>query len=136
AAPWRAGRGAGVTLPPARRTRAAVVGRWREACAGLSCWFGDGEGHNPPPFSPPHADLFIAPADSINMTGEPCATGRPVFVFDPGGGSPKFARFHQALAQYGATRPLPRRFERLRDRSHKPPHSGGTTAPGNCPPPG
>ena len=57
---------------------------------------------------------FIVPADSINMVGEPCATGKPVYVFEPEGGSPKFARFHDALRRHGATRPLPVRFERWR----------------------
>ena len=123
-----AGLGAGLMITPSRRTPAAVMRRIREACAGLSCWLWDGEGDNPYPYFLAHADLFIAPADSINMTGEPCATGRPVFVFDPGGGSPKFARFHQALAQYGATRPLPRRFERLETWTYTPLNSAEAIA--------
>jgi mitochondrial fission protein ELM1 len=123
-----AGLGAGLMITPSRRTPAAVMTRIREACAGLPCWLWDGEGDNPYPYFLAHADLFIAPADSINMTGEPCATGRPVFVFDPGGGSPKFARFHQALTQYGATRPLPPRFERLETWTYTPLNSAETIA--------
>ena len=53
-------------------------------------------------------NIFIfGDADSVNMTGEACATGRPVYVFEPGPGSPKFARFHAALRRHGATRSLP-----------------------------
>jgi len=123
-----AGLGAGLMITPSRRTPAAVVTRIREALTGLTYWLWDGEGDNPYAHFLAHADFFIAPADSINMTGEPCATGRPVFVFDPGGGSPKFARFHQALAQYGATRPLPPRFERLESWSYPPLNSAETIA--------
>jgi hypothetical protein len=53
-----------------------------------------------------HADAVIVTADSVNMTSEACVTGRPVMVFEPNGGSQKFARFHSALRDYGATRPL------------------------------
>ena len=37
-------------------------------------------------------------------------TGKPVYVFEPRGGSAKFSRFHAGLAAHGATRiaPAPR----------------------------
>jgi hypothetical protein len=54
------------------------------------------------------------------MCGEAAATGRPVYVFTPSGGSDKFARFHAALAGHGATRPLPATFERLDDWTYPP----------------
>ena len=68
---------------------------------------GTRRGDNPYPAFLAHADRFIVTADSVNMTGEPCATGRPVWVFQPSGGSAKFERFHASLRRYGATRPLP-----------------------------
>jgi len=120
--------GAGLMITPSRRTPAAVVTRIRDACSGLRCWLWDGAGDNPYAYFLAHADAFIAPADSINMTGEPCATGRPVYVFDPGGGSAKFARFHRSLVQHGATRPLPRQFERLETWSYRPLNSAETIA--------
>jgi mitochondrial fission protein ELM1 len=43
-----------------------------------------------------------------------------VYVFEPAGGSPKFARFHEALRRRGATRPLPTRFDRLEMWSYPP----------------
>jgi uncharacterized protein len=41
-------------------------------------------------------------------------------VFAPEGGSDKFARFHEALRRYGATRPLPERFSTLESWSYAP----------------
>ncbi|MGD9867224.1 MAG: ELM1/GtrOC1 family putative glycosyltransferase, partial [Hyphomicrobiales bacterium] len=53
-------------------------------------------------------------------TGEACATGKPVWVFEPEGGSPKFARFHEALRRYGATRALPASIGQLESWSYTP----------------
>jgi len=68
------------------------------------------------------------PADSVNMTGEACATGKPVYVFEPEGGSRKFAKFHDALRRHGATRPLPAHFDRLETWSYAPIHSSDAIA--------
>ena len=67
-----------------------------------------------------HADMFVVTADSINMTGEACATGKPVYVFEPKGGSAKFLRFHESLRRYGATRKLPDNFSRLEKWTYAP----------------
>jgi mitochondrial fission protein ELM1 len=112
--------GAGLMITPSRRTPADVAAFVREATAGMHRLFWDGVGANPYPAFLAHADTFIAPADSVNMTGEPCATGKPVYVFAPEGGSPKFTRFHEALHRHGATRPLPDLFERLETWSYAP----------------
>jgi uncharacterized protein len=120
--------GAGLMITPSRRTPADIVARIREAVTGPSQWLWDEEGDNPYPYFLAHADAFVAPADSVNMTGEPCATGRPVFVFHPDGGSAKFDRFHRALERYGATRPLPRRFERFETWSYAPLNSAESIA--------
>ena len=107
-------------ITPSRRTPADVTAFVREATAGAQRLLWDGEGANPYPAFLAHADAFIVPADSVNMTGEPCATGKPVYVFAPEGGSPKFDRFHAALRRHGATRPLPDPFERLESWSYAP----------------
>jgi mitochondrial fission protein ELM1 len=65
-----------------------------------------GQGENPYPQFLAAADAFIVTADSVNMTGEACATGRPIFVFHPDGGRAKFRVFHKSLEDYGATRRL------------------------------
>jgi uncharacterized protein len=120
--------GAGLMVTPSRRTPAAIVEVVREATSGIARIFWDGAGENPYPHFLAHADAFIAPADSVNMTGEPCATGKPVYVFDPGGGSAKFTRFHEALRRHGATRPLPDHFERLETWTYEALNSAETIA--------
>ncbi|MDX2203945.1 MAG: mitochondrial fission ELM1 family protein [Hyphomicrobiaceae bacterium] len=114
------GLGAGLMITPSRRTPAAITAFVREATRELPRIFWDGEGENPYPHFLAHADAFVVPADSVNMTGEPCATGRPVYVFTPEGGSAKFDRFHASLAAHGATRPMPAVFERLETWSYAP----------------
>lgn len=52
------------------------------------------------------ADAIVVSADSVNMAGEAASTGKPVYVFDLPGNAGKFRRFHEALAQTRATRPL------------------------------
>lgn len=112
--------GAGLMITPSRRTPADITRFVRQATEGLPRVFWDGDGPNPYAHFLAHADAFVVPADSVNMTGEPCATGKPVYVFEPRGGSAKFARFHAALARHGATRPLPARFEQLETWSYPP----------------
>jgi mitochondrial fission protein ELM1 len=112
--------GAGLMITPSRRTPPAIAVFVRDATAGLPRLFWNGEGENPYPHFLAHADAFVVPADSVNMTGEPCATGKPVFVLHPEGGSPKFNRFHQELVNRSITRPLPRRFEQLQTWSYPP----------------
>jgi mitochondrial fission protein ELM1 len=120
--------GAGLMITPSRRTPAEIVAYVREATDGVPRFFWDGEGENPYPHFLAHADFFVAPADSVNMCGEPCATGRPVYVFEAEGGSAKFTRFHEALRRHGATRPLPERFERLEPWTYEPLNSSETIA--------
>jgi len=120
--------GAGLMVTPSRRTPEPIIDFVRTATQGSPRIFWDGEGENPYPQFLAHADAFIVPADSVNMTGEPCATGRPVYVFEPEGGSAKFMRFHEMLRRHGATRPLPESFERLETWSYAPLNSAETIA--------
>jgi len=115
-----AAQGAGLMVTPSRRTPREVVAFVRDTTAGARRLLWEGSGDNPYPAFLAHADAFVVPADSVNMTGEPCATGKPVYVFTPAGGSSKFARFHAALRRYGATRPLPDPFERLENWHYVP----------------
>lgn len=120
--------GATLMITPSRRSEKAIVERAERASAGFPRIFWDMMGENPYPQYLAAADAFLAPADSINMTGEPCATGRPVYVFHPDGGSPKFARFHEALTRYGATRPFPDPFSGLDQWSYTPLNSAAAIA--------
>lgn len=120
--------GAGLMVTPSRRTPQPLRDAIRAALAGRAAFFWDGEGENPYPHMLAHADGFIVPADSVNMTGEPCVTGRPVYVFEPDGGSLKFRRFHEALRAHGATRACPDRFERFEAWAYEPLHSAEVIA--------
>jgi mitochondrial fission protein ELM1 len=120
--------GAGLMITPSRRTPAPISELVRAATAGSPRIFWDGSGDNPYPQFLAHADAFVVPADSINMTGEACATGKPVYVFEPDGGSAKFTRFHAALRRHGAIRPMPERFERLETWSYAPLNSAEAIA--------
>jgi mitochondrial fission protein ELM1 len=123
-----AGLGAGLMITPSRRTPADITAFVHEGTQALPRLFWSGQGDNPYPRFLAHADALVAPADSVNMVGEACATGKPVYVFEPEGGSPKFARFHAALKQHGATRPLPDRLDRLETWSYTPLNSAEAIA--------
>lgn len=115
-----AGLGASFLITPSRRTHQRLIAAAEEATRGAPRILWTGEGANPYPDFLAAADALVVTADSVNMCGEACATGRPVYIFTPSGGSPKFARFHASLAAHGATRPLPQGFERLEQWSYEP----------------
>jgi len=100
-------------ITPSRRTPAELVNVVDVATQSRPRILWTGRGENPYPSLLAHADLLIATADSINMTSEACATGRPVYVFEAVKISNKHARFHLALRRYGATRTLPDRLSDL-----------------------
>ncbi|MBX2804403.1 MAG: mitochondrial fission ELM1 family protein [Hyphomicrobiales bacterium] len=93
-------------LTPSRRTPPELLAAAKTVIAQKPHRLWEGHGENPYPDFLAAADTFLVTADSVNMTGEACATGRPVFVFYPSGGRPKFRAFHNALENYGATRRL------------------------------
>lgn len=120
--------GAGLMITTSRRTPERLAKRLQEAIAGKPTIFWNGDGPNPYPDFLAHADAFVITADSVSMICEAAATGRSIFLFSPTGGSPKFDRFHAALAAYGATRPLPASGEPLSSWSYRPLHSAETIA--------
>ena len=99
--------GASFMITPSRRSHQRLIRAADAATRDRPRILWDMTGVNPYPDFLAHADALVVTADSVNMTGEACATGRPVWVFQPSGGSPKFRRFHEALHRAGATRPLP-----------------------------
>lgn len=120
--------GASLLMTPSRRTEPAIIQCAKKAAEDFPHYFWDLMGENPYPSFVAHADAFLAPADSINMTGEPCATGRPVYVFHPDGGSAKFSRFHEALVRHGATRRMTPEFERIEIWNYEPLNSAAAIA--------
>ena len=67
-----------------------------------------------------HADLVIVTADSVGMTSDACATGRPVYVFEPSGGSEKLTLLHALLRSHGATRALTPQIDPADKWSYRP----------------
>lgn len=112
--------GASFMVTPSRRTHPELKAVAEHATRDFPRVFWDGSAPNPYPHYLAAADWLVVTADSVNMTGEACATGRPVYVFEPSGGSPKFRRFHDALRRLGATRPLPPRVEQLEEWTYQP----------------
>lgn len=98
--------GCSFMITPSRRTHPELLRLVDEATRGAPRILWDGTGENPYPQFLAQADALVVTADSVNMCGEACATGRPVYVFTPDGGSKKFGRFHAALREYGAVREL------------------------------
>jgi len=107
-------------ITPSRRTPPALLAAIDAATKSRPRLLWDGAGANPYPDFLAHADLLVVTGDSVNMTGEACATGRPVYVFEPGPASPKFDRFHTALRRHGATRPLPETMSRIETWTYPP----------------
>ncbi|MGI9524070.1 MAG: mitochondrial fission ELM1 family protein, partial [Hyphomicrobiaceae bacterium] len=92
--------GVGFMVTTSRRTHKRLENAVRMAIEAAPHIFWSGTGDNPYVDFLAHADWLIVTADSVNMTSEACATGRPVYVFEPEGGSAKFTRFHEALRRY------------------------------------
>ncbi len=120
--------GASFMVTPSRRSHRRLIEVADLATRDYPRIFWSGEGANPYPGFLAHADALLVTADSVNMTGEAAATGRPVLVFFPSGGSAKFRRFHTALAAYGATRPVAGRIAELPRWSYEPVHSADLIA--------
>ena len=120
--------GASLMITPSRRTQPAIIDCARAATEGHDRIFWNMEGENPYPQFLAHADAFIVPADSVNMTSEPCVTGKPVYVFYPDGGSAKFERYHQALISRGITRRLPEGLVTIENWRYEPLNSAETIA--------
>ncbi len=120
--------GASFMITPSRRTHQRLVRVADAATRQFPRILWDMTGENPYPDFLANADYLVVTGDSVNMTGEACATGRPVWVFEPSGGSAKFRRFHEALRQYGATRPLPQEPQALQEWSYQPLHAASLIA--------
>ncbi len=98
--------GAGLMITASRRTPPDFLDAIDQVTASAHRILWRGEGDNPYPHFLAHADAFLVTADSVNMVGEAAATGKPIHVFHPEGGSAKFDRFHAALRAKGITRAL------------------------------
>jgi len=97
---------AGLMVTPSRRTGAAQSAIIREALKDKPALMWDGTGDNPYFGFLGAADAIIVTCDSVNMVGEAASTGKPVYVIELEGGSPKFRRFLDGMYAHGAARPF------------------------------
>lgn len=118
-----AAKGVSFLVTPSRRTPDNLIATAKRAIQNSPHIVWDGSGDNPYADFLAQADMLVVTADSISMTSEACATGKPVYIFEPEGGSAKFSRFHNALQEYGATRPLPVQIDALESWSYEPLYS-------------
>jgi hypothetical protein len=98
--------GAGLMVTPSRRTGADNEAILRARLSSLPAEVWDGTGENPYFAYLGLADAVVVTCDSVSMTSEACSTGKPVYVIELEGGSPKFRAFHDGLYQDGITRPF------------------------------
>lgn len=98
--------GLGLMMTVSRRTQPAALAILRQTLeqAGVPFVLWDGEGENPYFGYLGLADLILVTADSVNMTCEASATGKPVYTIELPGGSAKFNRFHQQMREQNRTR--------------------------------
>jgi mitochondrial fission protein ELM1 len=101
----------GLIVLPSRRTGADNVARLTRALEGTGAYLWQGDGENPYMGALGWADSFLVTADSVNMACEAAVTGKPVHIFPLPGGSAKFRKFHDSLAQKGITRPFTGKIE-------------------------
>lgn len=106
--------GGALLVTSSRRTGEANEAAVAKAIQGVPSVFWTGYGDNPYFAYLALADAIVVTADSVNMVSEAAATGKPIFVAELPGGSAKFERFHQALAEAGITRPFTGRLEQWR----------------------
>ena len=111
--------GAGLAITASRRTAAASMKALTEALADtpVRIWRGDGE--NPYFGYLALADAIVVTGDSVSMTSEACATGKPVYVAPMRGrGSKRIDRFFHGLAEDRLVAPFAGRID---DWAPRPP---------------
>ncbi|RJF81908.1 hypothetical protein D3877_17585 [Azospirillum cavernae] len=104
--------GAGLMVTPSRRTGADNEAILRARLSGLTAEVWDGTDDNPYFGYLGLADAVVVTCDSVSMTSEACSTGKPTYVIELDGGSPKFRAFHDGLYQDGITRRFDGALER------------------------
>jgi mitochondrial fission protein ELM1 len=98
--------GGGLAVTPSRRTGAENEAILRAELTGIPAFIWDGKGDNPYFGMLALADAIVVTEDSVSMTSEAVATGKPVYVARMAGESRRLRHFHQMLMQDGITRPF------------------------------
>lgn len=98
--------GAGLMVTASRRTGPRNAAMLKAKLAGRNTFFWDGSGTNPYAGMLAMADYVVVTSDSTNMICDAATTGKPVYVAYLPGGSPKFRRFYDDMAAWGAIKPF------------------------------
>jgi mitochondrial fission protein ELM1 len=98
--------GCGLAIVPSRRTGLANVALMRARLEGTGAYVWDGIVLNPYLALIGLADALIVTCDSVNMTCEAAASGKPVYVAMYPGYSARFEAFYAAMRERGHTRPF------------------------------
>lgn len=97
---------AGLLVTASRRTGAENEKFLREQLNNPETYFWDGKGDNPYFGFLALADYIIVTEDSVSMTSEALATGKPVYIATLEGGAKRLNTFHKMLQEQGYTRPF------------------------------
>jgi hypothetical protein len=98
--------GGSLAVTPSRRTGAENETVLRERLQGVPAFIWDCKGENPYFGLLGLADAIVVTEDSVSMTSEAVATGKPVYVVALAGESRRLRRFHRMLMEDGITRPF------------------------------
>ncbi|MCP4933316.1 MAG: nucleoside-diphosphate sugar epimerase [bacterium] len=124
--------GAGLAITPSRRSPPKLREAIEQQLAGMNYYWWDKlaphAAPNPYGFLLAQSDAFVVTADSANMVGEACVTGKSVYVFKPSGGSKKFDRLLDKFSSHGATRPFLEPIEQHVPWSYEPLYAAGDIA--------
>ncbi len=124
--------GVGLAITPSRRSPPRLREAIEQHLSGVDYYWWDelavNAAPNPYGFLLAQSDAFVVTADSANMVGEACVTGKSVYVFKPSGGSKKFDRLLDKFSSHGATRPLPEQIKQHVPWSYEPLYAAGDIA--------
>ena len=111
--------GAGLAITASRRTAPASMEALVEALGATPAQLWRGEGENPYFGYLALADAIVVTGDSVSMTSEACASGKPVYVAPMRGrGSKRIDRFFQGLREDRLIAPFAGRID---DWAPRPP---------------
>ena len=103
--------GVGLWITASRRTPPETLAALTAPLADVPHRLWTGEGENPYFGILGLSDVLVVTEDSVNMTSEGVAAGKPVLVAPLEGGKDKFRAFHREMQRLGFTRPFAGRFE-------------------------
>ena len=101
-----------VAVTPSRRTDPETIAALKTRLP--DAWFWDGSGDNPYLGMLALSRHIVVTEDSVSMTSEAIATGKPVYAARMAGGNRRLARFQAALREDGVLRLFEGRVEEWR----------------------